>query len=101
MSKLEVEVVFALPDRQWLKVVMLNEGDLVADAIVASGISAEIDDAILRDASVGIWGREVARNTRLKGGDRVEIYRPLLLDPREARRQLALLGQTMNSVTPK
>ncbi len=101
MSKLEVEVVFALPDRQWLKVVILNEGDSVADALVASGISADVEETVLRDATVGIWGKEVARSTRVKGGDRVEIYRPLLLDPREARRQLATLGQTMNSVTRK
>jgi len=101
MSKLEVEVAYALPDRQWLKVVMLAEGDSVADALAASGIAAVVEEAILQDAVVGIWGKQVTRSTRVKSGDRVEVYRPLSLDPREARRQLAMLGQTMNSVTPK
>ncbi|MDH5239499.1 MAG: RnfH family protein [Gammaproteobacteria bacterium] len=44
-----------------------------------------------------MWGKEVAGDTLVSAGDRVEIYRPLNLDPREARRQLALSGRTMGS----
>ena len=98
---LSVEVAYAMPERQWLKALTLEEGATVGDAILASGLSTEIGETTLRDATVGIWGKEVARSARLKSGDRVEIYRPLLLDPREARRQLAMLGQTMTSKSSK
>jgi len=53
-------------------------------------------DQRLESAAVGVWGRPVDRSHIAYDGDRIEIYRPLLLDPRDARRLLAEQGRTMN-----
>ncbi len=90
-----VEVAFALPSKQVLLKVEVSEGACVTDVIQASGISDEFPEFSLLEMQPGIWGREVDSDTVVRDGDRVEIYRPLLLDPREARRRLALVGQTM------
>lgn len=85
---LRVEVVFAAVARAHVKSVQLERGATVADAVRASGIADEIGSAI--DYSrVGVFGRVVSPTTPLRDGDRVEIYRPLKIDPKEARRRRA------------
>lgn len=96
MSRIDVEIVFALPDRQSLLGLQLQQGATVADAIAASNIKDIYPDYDVENMSVGIWGREVTLTQQLQNSDRVEIYRPLALDPREARRQLAAAGRTMS-----
>lgn len=91
----EVEVVFALPDRQALVIVSVVNGGTVADAIERSSIAAAFPEWKLDECAVGIWGRVVSRNQVLEPGDRVEIYRPLRIEPREARRALAAEGKFM------
>ena len=83
---MRVEVVLALPAGVDATAVRLPPGATVRDAIAASGV-AERHAVDLR--SVGVFGRRVPADTRLADGDRVEIYRPLLLDPKEQRRQRA------------
>ena len=61
-----------------------------------SALAAEFPSYELPEMSFGIWGRKVDGNQVVKEGDRIEIYRQLEMDPREARRQLALAGRTMN-----
>ncbi len=56
------------------------------DAIRASGLAARFPDVDIGAATLGVWGRACAPDTRLREGDRVEIYRPLTMDPNEARR---------------
>ncbi len=90
-----VEVVFARPDRQSLVEVSVAEGATVADAIEASGLQEQFADLALDSLPVGIWGRQVERATLVRPGDRVELYRPLQLDPKAARRELAAAGMTM------
>jgi putative ubiquitin-RnfH superfamily antitoxin RatB of RatAB toxin-antitoxin module len=94
-ERMTVEVVFALPDRQSLIRVLLDEGATVADAIAMSEIGEQFSDQELDSMTVGIWGIPADRCTRLKDGDRVEIYRALERDPRDARRALAKAGLTM------
>lgn len=96
MSKIEVELVFALPDRQVLRTLVVAADASVREVINDSNIQAEFADIEIGNLSIGIWGREVAPDQMLKPGDRIEIYRPLELEPREARRQLALVGRTMS-----
>jgi len=96
MAKFEVEVVFALPGAQSLQVVPVEAGATAADCVARSGIERQFPEHDLSEFSLGIWGREVERSQVVKEGDRVEIYRALELDPREARRQLALAGRTMS-----
>lgn len=94
-GRIEVEVVFALPRQQVLTTVSLRAGSTVADAIAAAGIEQRFPARDFADATVGVWGRPVARERQLRAGDRVEIYRPLVIEPREARRRRALAGTTM------
>ena len=85
---LEIEVAYAEPDRQFLRRIALPAGATVADAIAASRL--ETTFAIdVSNLAVGIWSKTVARDTPLTDGDRVEIYRPLTADPKEARRRRA------------
>jgi uncharacterized protein len=85
---IDVEVAYAEPQRQFLRRVSVAAGSTVADAIAASGLEREfgIDVSAL---AVGIWSKPVARDTCLAAGDRVELYRPLTADPKDARRRRA------------
>jgi uncharacterized protein len=88
-NKVQVEVVFALPEEQVLVALRLEEGSTVEDAIAASGLYERFPGHDLKSFDTGIWGRVVARTHILRTGDRVELYRPLRLDPRDARRERA------------
>jgi putative ubiquitin-RnfH superfamily antitoxin RatB of RatAB toxin-antitoxin module len=83
---MQVEAVFALPERQVLKAVELPEGSTVADAIRRSELAREFPEVDFDQLQAGIWGTPVERGRTLLDGDRVELYRPLVMDPREARR---------------
>ena len=83
---MQVEVAFALPDRQLLETVSVPDGAVVADALRLCNLDERFPDAGLDQLQVGIWGKPVERTHALREGDRVEVYRPLELDPREARR---------------
>ena len=81
MATLKVEVVYALAGRAEIRIVELPAGATVSDAIRASGLP--VSDAF------GIHGKRVGAGQRLANGDRVELYRPLVVDPKEARRRRA------------
>ena len=83
---MQVEVVFALADRQVLRAVELPDGATVAEAIATSGISGQFPGLAFEELQAGIWGKPVERACAVRDGDRVELYRPLEMDPREARR---------------
>ncbi|HCR62268.1 MAG TPA: RnfH family protein [Serratia liquefaciens] len=89
MSEIRVEVVYALPERQYLRNVKLAEGSNVEQAIVASGLLELRSDIDLQSNKVGIYSRPAKLSDVLNDGDRVEIYRPLIADPKELRRQRA------------
>jgi putative ubiquitin-RnfH superfamily antitoxin RatB of RatAB toxin-antitoxin module len=88
-SMIRVEVVFATPERQILKMLELPQGATVAEAVARSGLQALFGDVDLDQLDVGIWGRVTERSRVLQADDRVELYRPLARDPRDARRELA------------
>jgi uncharacterized protein len=100
MSEFTVEIVLALPERQLLKEVSVTSGDSVADVVARSGLHEAFPECEIDALALGIWGRAVDREQVVKAGDRIELYRPLALDPRTARRQLALGGKTMGSADP-
>jgi putative ubiquitin-RnfH superfamily antitoxin RatB of RatAB toxin-antitoxin module len=91
--RLRIEVAFGWPDRQILKSLSLPGGATVREAVEGSGILdviRERDPAYeLRDDRVGVFGQRVGLGDRLRDGDRVELYRPLVADPKEARRARA------------
>lgn len=94
-ATISIEVVFAEPRHQALLPVELPAGATVAEAISASGIERQFPEYDLALLPVGIWGRHAGRDQPLSDGDRVEIYRPLAADPRDARRTLAAHGKAM------
>ncbi|EPL9570241.1 RnfH family protein [Providencia rettgeri] len=89
MSDINIEVVYALPEKQFLLSVKVAEGSTIEDAIVASGILALRDDIDLKKNKVGIYSRPAKLSDTVQDGERVEIYRPLLADPKELRRKRA------------
>ena len=88
-AKIVVEVAYALPEKQYLQRVTLQQGATVEEAIRASGLLELRNDIDLSKNKVGIYSRPVKLADVLQDGDRVEIYRPLIADPKELRRQRA------------
>ncbi|CAN0621713.1 putative component of the Rsx system [Burkholderia multivorans] len=84
---LSIEVCYALPDRQTLIAVALPEGATVRDAIDASGLLARHPEIDLAHAKTGIFGKLAPLDAPLADRDRVEIYRPLIVDPKVARQR--------------
>lgn len=89
MPDIAVEVVYALPEKQYLYTVNVEEGATVEEAIKASGLLDIRSDIDLSSNKVGIFSRPVKLGDEVHTGDRIEIYRPLLADPKELRRQRA------------
>lgn len=82
-----MEVVYALRDQQVMAVLEMEEGASVREAIESSGILRQFPEIGLVRGRVGIFGKAVDPDSQLRDGDRVEIYRPLEADPKEARRR--------------
>lgn len=96
MSSLEpvVEVVYALPERQRVMRVELRAGMTAEEAVRASGLTDAFPELGAGPLLLGIFGRRVEATQPLKDGDRVEIYRQLKFDPRDARRRAAHEART-------
>lgn len=88
-ATLWVEVAYATPERQALLRVEVPAGCTLAQAIELSGIRARFPELRLEEEGVGIFSRKVPLDHVLREGDRVEIYRPLIADPKETRRKKA------------
>ena len=84
---MRIEVVHALPHKQEAISLDLPPGSTVRDAVQASGLLQRLPQ--IESHSVGVWGRQATAETRLRDRDRVEIYRPLIADPRQIRRERA------------
>lgn len=86
---LRVQVCYAETTQQILRDVLVPSGSTIRQAIQQSGVEAELPVKPLENNRVGIFGKLKTLDTVLREGDRVEIYRPLLADPKEARRRRA------------
>jgi hypothetical protein len=84
-----IEVAYARPDRQRVVVLPLASGLTAGGAVQASGLLAEFPELRESSLTLGVWGRRVDSAQALRAGDRVEVYRPLWIDPRVARREAA------------
>lgn len=87
---IRVEVVLAMPERQELVTLDVEAGTTLAEAIELSGLPDKFEGFELDLENVGIFGHKTDQQQVLQAGDRVEIYRPLIADPKEVRRQRAL-----------
>jgi len=92
-----VEVVYALKDRQEVVALKLPAGTSVQSAVEASGLMQKFPEIRLDKGGnkVGIFAKLVPLDTPLRDRDRVEIYRPLIADPKEVRRKRASAGKVM------
>lgn len=94
-ERIAIEVACALPDRQIVLPLEVPAGCTAGQALERSGIFALQPALDPARCGIGIFGQEVAAERVLRAGDRVEVLRPLLDDPRERRRRLARQGATM------
>ncbi len=85
-----VEVCYARREQQWLIPVTLEAGAPVKQAILVSGILSICAELILEELVVGVFSQKCELDAELHEGDRVEIYRPLVIDPKQARLLRAL-----------
>ncbi|TMP33686.1 RnfH family protein [Pseudoalteromonas rubra] len=86
---IQVEVVFALPEKATTLSVDVAEGTSVEQVVLQSGILERCPEIDPTNLSLGVWNRTVKLNHVVRDGDRVEVYRPLIADPKEARRRRA------------
>jgi hypothetical protein len=94
-NEITVEVAYALPNEQLIIPIKVQDGITVKEAINASGIRAKFPDIDLNINKVGIFGKLTKLDTKLRHLDRVEIYRALIADPKEVRKQRAADGKIM------
>ena len=88
-SDLRIQICYARPEFQVLRDLTVACGTTIGEAIRFSGLAGQLNDIDLTACQVGIYGKLKAPDTRLRDGDRIEIYRPLQADPKDARRRRA------------
>lgn len=88
-DRLRIEVVHVAPGQVVRRELELPAGATLGDAVHASGLLQTLSDAIDPERDVGVFGRRLPPSHPLHDGDRVELYRPLSIDPMEARRRRA------------
>jgi putative ubiquitin-RnfH superfamily antitoxin RatB of RatAB toxin-antitoxin module len=94
-ESITVEVVYALKDRQELVTLTLPAGTAAREAAECSGLAEKFPEIDLGRNKLGVFAKLVKPDTVLRDRDRVEIYRPLLADPKEVRKQRAAEGKVM------
>jgi putative ubiquitin-RnfH superfamily antitoxin RatB of RatAB toxin-antitoxin module len=92
---INIEVIYALPHEQNLIRLQVPPGTTVAAAIAQSGLLEKYPEIDLSKNKLGIFGKLIKQDAELREKDRVEIYRPLIADPKEIRRQRAEEGKAM------
>lgn len=92
---IKIEVAYALPERQEVVPLTLPAGSTLLQAIEASGLAAKYPEIDLAKGKFGIYSKLAKPDTILRDRDRVEIYRPLIADPKEVRKQRAAEGKMM------
>ena len=95
VKAIPVEVAYALPHDQVILKLEVPEGSTAELAIKESGILERYPDIDLENQKIGIFGKLKKLSEPLRAGDRVEIYRPLIADPKEVRKQRAAEGKKM------
>ncbi|MDH3761339.1 MAG: RnfH family protein [Gammaproteobacteria bacterium] len=103
-DKTLIEVAYATPAKQIILECWIDSDLSVRDAVRQSGIDQHFPEIDLESCDLGVFGKVIATDYELQDGDRIEIYRPLIADPKEVRRQRAAQGLKMKkgggAVTP-
>lgn len=88
-QKISVEVTYAYPDKYFLKKLQVPQNTTIQNIILLSGVLEKYTEIDLRENKIGIFSRPAKLNETVEDGDRIEIYRPLIADPKEMRRKKA------------
>ena len=94
-QQMKVEVAYALPDQQVILEVMVGPGTTLEQAVELSGLLEQFPEVDLAKNKIGVFGKLGKKTAELKAGDRVEVYRPLIADPKEVRRKREAEGKRM------
>jgi len=94
-NEIKVEVAYARPEQQVILEIMAEPGTTIEQAINQSGVLEQFPEIDLSVNKVGIFGKLSKKTLELKEGDRIEIYRPLIADPKEVRRKREAEGKRM------
>jgi putative ubiquitin-RnfH superfamily antitoxin RatB of RatAB toxin-antitoxin module len=94
---MKIEVAYALRHKQTLLNIEVDDTSSVEDAILKSNILKKYPEINLKKNKVGIFGKITSLDVKLREKDRVEIYRPLIADPKEVRKQRVAEGKIMRS----
>lgn len=86
-EQINVSVCYATDTLEFLRALRLDAGATIADALNVSGLALAVPEVDLETMVVGIYGKKKPRDTVLREHDRVEVYRPLIADPKNARRR--------------
>lgn len=99
-STLAVLVCYASDKVEWLRALQVAPGTTIGEAIERSGVLAEFPDINLTTQPVGIYAKKKTLDTVLRERDRIEIYRPLVADPKDSRRRRAAKKEAGPSLQP-
>lgn len=99
LESLRVRVIYALPDQQVSVAVQVPPGTTAGEAVTRSKLLEKFPEAAARPLACAVFGRAVPLSYELRDGDRVEILRPLLIDPKQSRREAA--ERTRAAARPK
>ena len=94
-EQVTVELIYPLPHEQILFAFVVDEGATIREGILASGVLDKYPELDIEAMKVGIFGKLAPMTTKLRAKDRIEIYRPLIADPKEVRKQRAAAGKRM------
>ncbi len=94
-NKTLIEVAYATPAKQLILECQVETGTSARDAVAISGINQHFSEIDLENCELGVFGKAIPADYELQDGDRIEIYRPLIADPKEIRRQRAAQGLKM------
>lgn len=88
-DRIAIEIVYATPERQELLEIQVDRGTTAREAIALSGLREMFPQMVVDEKALGVFSRKVSPDHVLEPGDRLEIYRPLIADPKESRRRRA------------
>ena len=94
-EKIHIEIAYATPQRQLILEQDIDPGTSPRQAVIDSIIDQHFPEIDKQDCDIGIFGKAIRPDHQLENGDRIEIYRPLIADPKEVRRQRAAQGLKM------
>lgn len=95
MNTIQIEIAYATPERQVILVIQADEGSSPREVVMKSDIDQYFPEIDKQNCDIGIFGKVIRPDQVLESGDRIEIYRPLLADPKEVRKRRAAQGLRM------